>query len=358
MEAIRRLVRAVDRAQQRHAVLAFPYAVVKKFGDDQGGSLASLIAYYGFFSMFPLLLVFVSVLGILLRGNPGLRHRLLESALRGFPVIGQAITSDVHAITAASPIGLAVGIAATLWAGLGLTQVAQDAMNRVWGIPQRDWPGFAPKRLRGVALLALLGTITVVSTVASGAGASLSSRALGLRVAGLAVSVVLNLLLFTLAYQLLTARRLRWRDVLPGAVAAGVAWTALQYGGGYYVSHQVAHARAVYGTFALVIGLLVWIHLGAQLTLYCAEINAVAHQRLWPRSLAPPPLTEGDRRAYRQVVYRAQIRPEQIVQVSYRDGAEAGAPAGDAAAGGEGGIRTREGLNTPTGLANRRHRPD
>ena len=76
MNAIQRTLQRIDAFQQRRKWLAFPFAVVKKFGDDRAGNLAALIAYYGFFSLFPLLLVMVSVLGFILRGHPDLQSRI------------------------------------------------------------------------------------------------------------------------------------------------------------------------------------------------------------------------------------------------------------------------------------------
>src|SRR5207249_10216898 len=85
------LVGKLDAFQREHPWAGFPLAVVKKFGDDRGGYLAALIAYYGFFSLFPLLLVFVTGLFFVLAGNPALRGKIVNSALSQFPVIGQQI---------------------------------------------------------------------------------------------------------------------------------------------------------------------------------------------------------------------------------------------------------------------------
>ncbi|HMJ03283.1 MAG TPA: hypothetical protein VK506_10095, partial [Conexibacter sp.] len=80
-------VRALDRFQRRHGVLGFPLGVVKKFADDQAGHLAALMAYYGFFALFPLLLVLVTVLGWVLQGNRELYDEIVKGALGQFPVI-------------------------------------------------------------------------------------------------------------------------------------------------------------------------------------------------------------------------------------------------------------------------------
>jgi uncharacterized BrkB/YihY/UPF0761 family membrane protein len=131
-----------------------------------------------------------------------------------------------------------------------------------------------------------------------------------------------NLGLFLFAYRVLTTESISWRDVLPGAVIAAVLWTALQIVGGYYVTHQLKNASNVYGTFAIVIGLLVWIYLGAQLTLYCAEINVVKQRHAWPRSLQPAKApTEADRRVLAAQARSQEQLPAQEVHVSF-DGGE------------------------------------
>jgi YihY family inner membrane protein len=316
---LQRSLRRIDDYQQRRRWLALPIAVFKKFGDDQAGNLAALIAYYGFFSMFPLLLVFVSVLGLVLRGDPRLQHSIVHSALRDFPVIGDQIAKNIHSISG-SGVALAIGIVGTLWAGLGVTQAAQNSMNQIWDVPKKDWPNFLQTRLRGLLMLAILGSLTVGATFLSGLSTSGGPHALTgvLSVAG---SLLLNLALFLVAFRVLTNRDLSNRVVLPGAATAAVIWTALQAVGGYYVTHQLKNASNVYGTFALVIGLLVWLYLGAQITLLCAEVNVVLVNGLWPRSLLQkPPLAEADRRTMSRGAKKEERIKEEEVSVSFEEG--------------------------------------
>jgi len=131
----RSLLDRFDRCQQRHPLLAVPVAVVRKFGDDQAGNLAALLAYYGFFSLFPLLLVLVTVLDFALAGNTDLQSRVLDSALAQFPVIGDQLRQNLGSVQG-SGLALAVGLIGTFWAGLGVTQQAQDAMNIAWEVPR------------------------------------------------------------------------------------------------------------------------------------------------------------------------------------------------------------------------------
>ena len=316
MNPVERVVRRVDDVQQRHPVLAFPFAVAKKFGDDQAGHLAALTAYYGFFSLFPLLIVAVTVLGKLLPGNPALREAVLGSALRSFPVIGPQIGSNVRALDGGN-LTLVVAIVLSLWAGLGVVKALQYAMNTVWNVPFQDRPSFLWSTLRAIAMLAVLGGMTLASTLF--AGAVSAGESVWIRVLGLPIALALNVALFLLAFRILTAAKLSWGDVLPGAAVGAVAWTALQALGGLYVDRQLKGASEVYGTFAVVIGLLAWIYLGAQVTLYAAEINVVRKARLWPRSVMQPPLTEADEQALTRYAEQERRRPEVEVHADVRE---------------------------------------
>jgi YihY family inner membrane protein len=348
--APQRLLRAVDGFQRRRRFAAIPFAAFKKFGDDDGGRLAGLIAYYGFFSVFPLLLVLVSILGFVLDGDPSLRQSIVDSALAQFPVIGHELQSGsgVSDGLYGSWVTIVVGGATALWAGLGVAHAAQVAMNTVWEVPRAQWPSFVARQVRALGVLALLGIIVVASTFVSGYGTS-GRAAIGPPYLGPVIGLALNLLLFELAFRILTAERLAWRTVLPGATLAAVLWTALQAAGGYFVTQRLQSSSDVYGTFALVLVLLVWIALGAQVTLLCAEVNVVVHRRLWPRSLVQPPLSEGDERVYAAIVQRARMRPELAVRTWFTANQDRGARGRDGA-GGDPGVPVEQQAPDPLGV--------
>jgi YihY family inner membrane protein len=314
MDLLRGL-RAFDRAQQRVGPLAFPVAVIKKFGDDQGGGLAALVAYYSFFSLFPLLLVFVTLLGFVLQGDPGAQRSIRQSVLGEFPIVGQKL--DVGQLRG-SVIALAVGIATSLWAGLGVTQAAQNAFNRIWAVPFKNRPDFFGSRLRGLALLALLGALFIVSTLASGlVTGGLGSGEL-VKVAGILFSLLLNVGLFAAAFRMMTGRDIPSRCLRVGVVVAAVVWTVLQSLGGYYIGHVLKSSHGAYSQFAFVIALIVWLHLGAQMTLLSAEINVVLTRRLWPRSLLGPPRAPADKRALRDLAKVEERSDLQHIDVEFR----------------------------------------
>ena len=171
-----RAIRAADDFQQRHRWLALPVAVWKKFGDDSAGNLAALIAYYGFVSIFPLLLVLVTVLSIVLKNDPGLQHRLLNSALAQYPVVGQQLRS-IGPLHETGP-ALVIGLVGTFIGARSVATAMQNALNTVWEIPIARRPGFPWSWLRSFGLilvigLGLIGT-TVLSSIAAGAGSVLT----------------------------------------------------------------------------------------------------------------------------------------------------------------------------------------
>lgn len=313
-------LKTFDRFQRRHRVLAVPIAVVKKFGDDQAGNLSALIAYYGFFSLFPLILVFVTLLGFVLQGNPDAQKAVLDSALKQIPIIGDQIKAGS---LKGSGIALAVGIVGALLSGLAVTLAAQTAFNRVHAIPHRERANFLVSRLRGLGLLAVLGTLQLLSTAAAGLVAGGLGGVL-LTIAGVALSLALNFALFVAAFRLLTDRSVPAHELWPGILAATVLWTILQAVGGAYIGHVVKGAGQTYGTFATVIGLLTWLFLGARIVVYCAEVNAVLSGRLWPRGLFDPP-TEADQQALRALAKIEERSDEQKVAVSFADPPDEGA---------------------------------
>jgi membrane protein len=291
----------LDRFQRKHRWAGFPLAVVYKYVDDFGAYLAALLTYYAFVSLFPLLLLLSTVLGLVLANDPTLQNEVLSSALHHFPVIGVDLARPRH--LSGGTVGLTVGILGSLYGGLGVAQAFQYATNTMWGVPRNNRPN--PFRARGRSLV-LLGTaglaflVTTGLTILGSSGAG--SLGTATRTVALAVSVVVGVALFIFAFRFAAARRLSVREVAPGAIAAEVIWQLLQAFGVIFV-RQVSHASATNAVFAVVLGLLAFLYVTATAVLLCAEINVVRVNRLHPRSLLTPftdnvILTAADRLAY------------------------------------------------------------
>jgi membrane protein len=307
-------VRRFDAYQQSRRWLALPMAVVKKFGDDRGGNLAALIAYFAFFSLFPLLLVFTTILGFVLNGNPSAQQSVENSVLHQLPIIGTQI--QVHSLNG-SVAALTIGLITSLLAGMGVTNAAQNALDTVWAIPYKDRPNFLQSRIRGLGLLTFLGLLFIISTAASGI-VSGGFGGVGDLIVGYVIALLVNFALFFAAFRLMTTSAIPSRDLRIGTIVAGVIWTILQALGGYFIGHVLNKQSDAGKTFGLVIALLVWLHLGAQVLIYSAEINVVVTRRLWPRSFFGPPEAPADKRTLRALAKVEERSDHQHVDVEFQ----------------------------------------
>jgi membrane protein len=306
------LLKRFDAFQQRHRWLALPMAVIKKSSDDQGSNLAALVAYYGFFSLFPLLLVFTTILGYVLAGHPGDEHSVEHSLTSQFPSIGSQL--PLRHISG-SILALVLGVLTSLYAGLGVTSAAQNLSNTVWAVPFKDRPSFVTSRLRGIGLLIFLGLLFVVSTFVTGAVSS-SFGGPAAKVGGYVVSLIVNGALFFAAFRLTSDPSVPSRDLRPGTAVGSVLWTFLQSIATVVLHHATS---GNYGIFVTVIPLIVWLHLGGQVLVYSAEVNVVTSRRLWPRSFFGPPAEPADKRALRALAKVEERSDVQQVDVQFTE---------------------------------------
>jgi membrane protein len=315
-EAGRLLVRA-DGWQRRHAVPGFVVALVRKYLDDGASRLATLVTYYAFVSVFPLLLAFTSILGFVLQGDESLQDEILDSALARLPVIGAQLRNQVDPLTG-SGVALVIGLAVALWAGLGVTIALDRAFEAIWDVPRLERRGMVAVRGRGAVVLLVFAVAIVASTVVTGLAVEGPGPAAVHRVGILVGSLALNAAVFLVLFRVLNVRPLSVRELAPGVALAAVGSLALKSAGAWYVDHAVARASDTYGAFAIVIGFLSWFWLGSNLLLLAAEVDVVLHRRLWPRSLTGD-LEPADRRALREAAEAARQDPRQEIVVRFSD---------------------------------------
>jgi membrane protein len=256
-----------------------------------------------------------------LRDDPELQQRLLDSVLVQFPIVGQDIQENLGRIEG-SGVALAVGIVTSVWAGLGGIRSAQYAMETVWDVPYVRRPSTPKSIVRAVVMLATFGVFILAAAVLAGAAGGVGLSLLG--VVAWIGSLILNIGLFLTLYRVLTTADVSWGAVLPGALVAGIGWTALLSLGGWIIGNRLESASNTYGFFAVVIGLLAWLHLGSQLTIFGAEVNVVRGNRLWPRSLDSDDMTEADRRTLRRFAKQETRREDEIVSVHFENEGTAG----------------------------------
>ena len=324
MNLVERLARKADRTQKGVRPLAFAVGVVKKFGDDRGGSLSALLTFYGFLSLFPLLLLLVTILGFFGGGEHSFVRRVENSAFSQFPVVGTKLSTNIHGLQGRSIFGLVVGIVVVLWGSQGALQTAQYAQAEIWNIPGVNRPSFWARLGRTGSMMVVLGLFLLASTVL--AGVVTIGHHGGLAVAGaVASSLAVNVGLFVVAFRLLTPKQIAWRDMVPGAIVGSAGWTLLQYIGGVLVEHSLRNTSKEYGAFALVLGMMGFLYLAAQVTLYASEVNVVRARHLWPRGLVQPPLTTADKQVLSSIALEGRRRPEQYVATGFQaDGNQVG----------------------------------
>lgn len=321
MNPIERALRGVDRWQQRHRVPGFGFAVFKKFGDDEAGNLVALLAYYGFVATFPLLLALVGILGIVLRGDPALEHRIVNSAFSEFPIIGSQLHSQLGlASLHHSGPAVIIGLVGAVYGGRGLANAIQHTLNTLWQVPKVNRPGFAPRYLRTFALLGLLALGVVLTAAATAAATAVSVFGLSgapIRALAVLLSTLLDSALFLAAFRLATGSTIATRDLRVGAVLSAIAWQILLVFAGLVITHYLRHAQDIAGLFGIVLGLLAWFALQATVTIYAIEADVVRIRHLWPRSMTQPPLTAADKR-YLEATNQTEIRrPEQQVRTDF-----------------------------------------
>jgi YihY family inner membrane protein len=311
---VERFIRGIDGWQQRTRGVNVVFAVIKKFGDDRGSSLAAMLAFYGLLALFPLLLVLTTILGFI--GNQRLESGVVGSTLSQFPVYGQQIGHNVSHPLQGSTIGLTVGLLGLLYGSLGVAQAGQHAMAQIWNVPGVVRPGFVPRLVRSLLLFGAMGAGMAASAVVSGVITG-SGRGIAERLLAVLTAATLNVGLYFVVFRLLTPRQIATRHLAAGAAAGGIGYTILTTGGTALIQHQLRHAQAVYGQYGFILGLIGWLYLVSTVTLYAAEANVVVTRRLWSRSIVQPPLTDADRRVLSDIAQQEERRPEESVDVGF-----------------------------------------
>ena len=318
VEPLRKVIAAVDRWQRRSPWAGVPYAVMKKFGDDNANLVVVALAWYGFTAIFPLLLVVTTVFGFI--GAQSIGTGILHT-LHQFPVIGSSFNPAKPDALHGSTLGLIVGLIGLLYGAQGVTQTAQQAMATVWHIPQTQLTGFLPRLGRSLAGLVTIGGAFIVNAfVTSYATGGTANYAI--RIPVLAGLLIINAALYFATFTLLTAKVIGPRGLLPGAILGGVSFTALITVGTGLMTHQLKNASATYGAFGTVIGIVTLLLLLAKLSMYAAELNPVLARRLYPRALpmgGEP--TNADLRVLASIAHAEQRRDDEVIGVGFGEDA-------------------------------------
>lgn len=251
-------------------------SVSDRYGDDGGGYLAAGIAYFGFLSLFPLLLLAMSVVGFVLAGNEHLAEEIQMEVTGSVPGLEALIGDNLRAFERSRAATGLIGLAGLLWTGTGVVGAGRHALQRIFR-EERITSGITLKLwllgiTLGVGLMALVAT--GLSTVTAGLERE-GTFGLGLRIGGALLALALDFALFLATYRVLLRRRRPWGDLVPGAVFAAVGWSLLKILGTWYATTTVQRSETVYGAFAATVGVLVLLYLAGRVFVYGAELNAV-----------------------------------------------------------------------------------
>lgn len=236
------------------------------------GRNASLLSFFFFLTIFPLLLAATTALGLLLRENAELQQEIIDGALDDLPVLGSQLEADPTSLDG-NVFVLIFGLLLALWSATKAFVALQGALDDIWEIDVDDRAGMHVQRVRALLGILILG------------GAQLATMAITVIVNSANVPVVadwalvfagacINIGALLLIYRYLTDATPTWRQLLPGAVAGGIVLTAIQHFGTLIVASITENASDTYGQFALVLGLVTWLGLLAISALMAAEFNA------------------------------------------------------------------------------------
>lgn len=324
MKPLRKIIAALDGWQRRVRWAGVPYAVVKKFGDDNANLEVLALAWYGFTAIFPLLLVVVTIFGYI--GQQSLGASVVTT-LHKFPVVGTNFNPASGNQLHGSAVGLVIGLLGLIYGAQGVTQSAQQAMATVWNVPQTKFTGFLPRLGRSLAGLIIIGgTFLVNAALSTYATGGTSNYAI--RVPVLAGLLVVNFVLYFAAFYVLTPKVVGPRGLIPGSIFASIGFTALLTVGTGLLTHQLANARGTYGTFGGIIGIVAILLLLAKVSVYAAELNPVLSRSLYPRALpmvGEP--TDADLQVLTDLAHAQQRRKDQVIGVGFGENAVADAAA-------------------------------
>ncbi len=293
MNIIQKTLASIDGYQRRRKRLSFAVAVVKKYGDDQAGYQAALVTYYGFLSLFPLLLILTTVAGILSSRDPQLGNELIGSVSSYFPVIGESLESSVRT-GGKSGLALVIGLLLSLYGARGIADAFRNAINNIWHIPLARRSGFPQSLLRNIGIIVGGGVGFVLASSVSGWAATAVGRGPIFTVLSIIVNWLILYGVFLFIFRLSLPLSIAVKQFQVSAVIAATGLAILQRVGAEILNNITPSAYSA--LFATTLGLLAWIYLQAQVVMYATVVATVHDEKLWPRGLTDDKPTAADKK--------------------------------------------------------------
>lgn len=294
MAGLSTLLRKIDAFQRRHRFTAFSYAVVKKYGEDGAGAQAALLTYYGFLSLFPLLLVLTTLANSFLGSHPQAQDTVIKGITDYFPLLGTQLADHVHTLHR-NGLALVVGILFTIYGARGVAEAFRKGVQHIWAVPEAERAGFPKSLLKSLCLLIVGGLGFMAASILAGLAAG-AGHDLGFRILSLFINVLILFWLFNFLINFSLPRHIPFGQIWVGAAAAAIGLVLLQLLGGFILARELKNLDALYSYFALALGLLFWLYLQAQILCYAMEIATVSSGSLWPRGMDASSPTEVDKK--------------------------------------------------------------
>lgn len=313
MNKLQKIITSVDSFQQQHSFLAFPYAVIKKYGDDQGGYQSALLTYFGFLSLFPLLMVITTGLELFLgSSNSSLQAHVMNSLTSYFPLLGHQLTAHIHSLHKTG-LALIVGLIFTFYGARGVAGVFLYGVNNFWQVPLAERSGFPKSLIKSIVIIVIGGLGLILASLSAGY-ALMFGTSLIFKIISLLINVTILFGLFILLMKISLVKPVTFKEIKAGAAASAIGLVILQSAGSFLLAHELKGLNSLYSSFALTLGLLFWIYLQAQVIYYAVEISVVDANHLWPRAIDASRPTEVDKKVYAlKAIETKKIKNEKII---------------------------------------------
>jgi len=249
-----------------------------KLNKDNGALLAAAVSFYGFLSLFPLLLLAVGILGFVLK-SPAHAEAILTPTISHY-IVGPQLSGIMAEIIHGRSAATGVGFLLLVWSGMSAVVVLEQAVNLAWEAPQRRT--FIGQRLvalvtlvvAGVLLLVSFGTTTALHAARTASPEFLAKLSFAWTLLGYCIAAFFSIVPFVLLYKLLPNARVRWSTALAAGIFTGVLWELAKQIFTYFVLHWAGYNR-IYGSLSSVILLMIWIYYSSIITILGAEFGVV-----------------------------------------------------------------------------------
>lgn len=315
---LQKFLTSIDNFQRSHRLAGFIYAVIKKYGDDEAGYQAALLTYYGFLSIFPLLLVLTTILGVLVGSHPTLQKTIVDSLTGYIPVLGDQLSNHVHTLHRSGP-ALLIGLLFTLYGARGVADAFRHGINHIWQVPKVKRDSFPQSVAKSLTLIVVGGAGFMLASLISTYASAVAGHGLIFRLLSSFISMFILFWVFVLLLKLSLPEHIGLKQTRAGAASAAIGLVILQLLGSYLLARQLKNLDALYSSFAIALGLLFWIYLQAQMLYYSVEVATVKDHGLWPRSLTGNSLTVADKRVYARQAEKEQVLEKEDVSATFKD---------------------------------------